>query len=136
MKTPAVITQKMLWEELQEVKSLLLKVTKDQIDNSIQEVSVNKASQLMKVGNATVLKMIKSGELKARTYKSKGQTRYRIRIADIRAFQEGKKQESEFIMTVQSTTNHNQRMQEVIQNAYAKAGIDPKKPKRSRSNLL
>jgi len=135
MNSPAVITVSMLWQELQEVKSLLLSVTKDQIDNSIQEVSVNKASQLMKVGNATVLELIKSGELKARIYKSNGQTRYRIRIADIRSFQEAKKRETEYLMTAQPTTNQ-LTMQEVIQNAYTKAGIDPKKPKRSRSNLL
>lgn len=130
-----MITVSMLWQELQEVKSLLLSVTKDQIDNSIQEVSVNKASQLMKVGNATVLELIKSGELKARAYQRNGQTRYRIRIADIRSFQEMKKRETEYLMTAQPTTNQ-LTMQEVIQNAYTKAGIDPKKPKRSRSNLL
>lgn len=135
MNNPSVITVSMLWQELQEVKSLLLSVTKDQIDNSIQEVSVNKASQLMKVGNATVLELIKSGELKARAYQRNGQTRYRIRIADIRSFQEMKKRETEYLMTAQPTTNQ-LTMQEVIQNAYTKAGIDPKKPKRSRSNLL
>lgn len=136
MNSPAVITVSMLWQELQEVKRLLRSVTKDQIDNSIQEVSVNKASQLMKVGNTTVLGLIRSGELKARAYKSNGHTRYRIRIADIRTFQEMKKRETEYIITEQPTTNHQQTMQEVIANAYAKAGIDPKKPKRSRSNLL
>ncbi len=136
MNNPSVITSEMLWQQLQELKSLLLSVTKDQIDNSIQEVSVNKASQLMKVGNATVLELIKSGELKARTYKRNGQTRYRIRIADIRSFQEMKKRETEYLMTAQPTTNHQLTMQEVKANAYAKAGIDPKKPKRSRSNLL
>lgn len=135
MNNPSVITSEMLWQELQEVKSLLKSVAKASLDSSIQEVSVNKASQLMKVGNATVLQLIKSGELKARTYKSNGQTRYRIRIADIRSFQEMKKRETEYLMTPQPTTNQ-LTMQEVIQNAYTKAGIDPKKPKRSRSNLL
>lgn len=135
MNNPSVITSEMLWQELQEVKSLLKSVAKASLDSSIQEVSVNKASQLMKVGNATVLQLIKSGELKARTYKSNGQTRYRIRIADIRSFQEMKKRETEYLMTAQPTTNQ-LTMQEVIQNAYTKAGIDPKKPKRSRSNLL
>ncbi|MBN8545818.1 MAG: helix-turn-helix domain-containing protein [Ignavibacteria bacterium] len=135
MRTPAVITFSMLWQELQEVKKLLQSVAKESLDNSIQEVSVNKASQLMKVGNTTVLELIKSGELKARTYKSNGHTRYRIRIADIRTFQEMKKRETEYVLT-QPTNNHQKTMQEVIANAYAKAGIDPKKPKRSRGNLL
>lgn len=136
MNSPAVITVSMLWQELQEVKSLLKAVAKEQIDNSIEEVSVNKATKLLKAGYPTIIELIESGELKARRYKAKGKTRYRIRIADIRSFQEAKKRETEHVLTSQSTINHQKTMQEVIANAYAKAGIDPKKPKRSRSNLL
>lgn len=133
---PAVITVSMLWQELQEVKSLLRSVAKEQIDNSIEEVSVNRATRLLRLGYPSVIELIEKGDLKAREYQANGKTRYRIRIADIRTFQEQKKRETEFSLIAQQTTNQTQTMQEVIANAYSKAGIDPKKPKRSRSNLL
>lgn len=131
---PAVITVSMLWQELQEVKTLLKSVAKEQIDNSIEEVSVNKAARLMRVGAAKVIEHIDSGELKARRYTANGKTRYRIRVADIRAFQEEQKMKAEWLKN--RDNNPIKTIEEVIANAYAQAGVDPKKPKRSRGNLL
>lgn len=134
---PAVITFSMLWQELQEVKSLLKSVAKEQIDKSIEEVSVNKATRLLKVGYPSVIELIEKGDLKARRYKANGKTRYRIRIADIRAFQEQKKRETEWMQYRRDDENTQPKtIEEVIANAYAQAGVDPKKPKRKRGNLL
>jgi hypothetical protein len=136
-KIPSVITSAMLWQELQEVKSLLKIVTKDHLEMSIEEVSLHKASKLLRLGQATIIKLIKTGDLKARTYKTNGQERYRIRIADIRIFQEQKSQEAENIYSLPLTNNKKPlTMKEVISNAYKAAGVDPTKPKRQKHNLL
>ncbi len=134
---PAVITVSMLWQELQEVKNLLRSVAKEQIDNNIEEVSVNKASRLMRVGYAKVIEHIENRELKARSYTANGKIRYRIRVADIRAFQEQKAREADWMQHRREEQNNKPKtIEEVIAHAYAQAGIDPKKPKRKRSNLL
>ncbi len=86
------ITSQMIWDELQSQSKLIKKLLEKEEQFSIEEVSLNKASKLLKLGPVTVLDEVKKGSLKARIYfDSKRKKRYRFRLADIRAFQEADK---------------------------------------------
>jgi hypothetical protein len=89
MNTPSYVTSLMIWNELQEMKKQLEKLTKNNLAESLQEVSVNQACKILKQGRDKVVSAIEAGEIKARKYKaSNGEIRYRIRIVDIKEFQE------------------------------------------------
>ena len=84
-----LITSKMIWEELQRQSKLLKKLIEKEEQYSIEEVSLNKASKLLKLGPNTVIDEVERGNLKARIYyDNKRRKRYRFRLADIREFQE------------------------------------------------
>jgi hypothetical protein len=85
-----LVTQQMIWDELIEQRKILTQLIDREAQHSIEEVSLNKASKLLKRGSESVIEDVKNGNLKARTYTDKNQnTRYRFRLADIRKFQEG-----------------------------------------------
>lgn len=87
-----LITSKMIWDELQRQSKLLMKLIEKEEQFSIEEVSLNKASKLLKLGPNTVLDEVQKGNLKARVYHdTKRRKRYRFRLADIREFQEAEK---------------------------------------------
>lgn len=89
MSTPAVVTFAMMYEELQEIKKTLKALTKNTLTESIQEISLSQTSKLLKLGREHVIRQIKEGNLKARVYKdAKGRERYRIRLIDLKEFQE------------------------------------------------
>lgn len=119
MNTPAVITSKMMWEELQVIKSQLAKLTKNTLTESIQEISFLQTCKILKLGKESVLRLIDSGELKARKYKdAKGKIRYRIRLIDLKEFQEFSRVNEEAI---------NERKQEeerVLKERKSKASAD------------
>lgn len=88
---PAIITQKMLFEKLLIVEKKLDKILSKEAEHSIEELSLNKAKKLLRLSDVTIINLVKTGKLKARTYKdSERKTRYRFRIADIRAYQKSK----------------------------------------------
>jgi hypothetical protein len=119
MNTPAVITSKMMWEELQIIKSQIAKLTKNTLTESIQEISFLQTCKILKLGKQSVLRLIDSGELKARKYKdAKGKIRYRIRLIDLKEFQEFTRANEEAI---------NERKQEeerVLRQRNSKASAD------------
>lgn len=119
MNTPAVITSKMMWEELQIIKSQIAKLTKNTLTESIQEISFLQTCKILKLGKQSVLRLIDSGELKARKYKdAKGKIRYRIRLIDLKEFQEFARVNEEAI---------NERKQEeerVLKQRNSKASAD------------
>ncbi len=119
MNTPAVITSKMMWEELQIIKSQIAKLTKNTLTESIQEISFLQTCKILKLGKESVLRLIDSGELKARKYKdAKGKIRYRIRLIDLKEFQEFARVNEEAI---------NERKQEeerVLKERNSKASAD------------
>lgn len=119
MNTPAVITSKMMWEELQIIKSQIAKLTKNTLTESIQEISFLQTCKILKLGKESVLRLIDSGELKARKYKdAKGKIRYRIRLIDLKEFQEFSRVNEEAI---------NERKQEeerVLKERKSKASAD------------
>lgn len=98
--TPAVITTAMMWQELQEIKKTLKVLTKNNISESIQEISFSQACKVLKLGREHVRELIDSNKLKARRYKDKnGKERLRIRIADIKEFQDKERQHEEVVQT-------------------------------------
>lgn len=119
MNTPAVITSKMMWEELQVIKSQLAKLTKNTLTESIQEISFLQTCKILKLGKESVLRLIDSGELKTRKYKdAKGKIRYRIRLIDLKEFQDFARVNEEAI---------NERKQEeerVLKERNSKASAD------------
>jgi len=119
MNTPAVITSKMMWEELHVIKSQLAKLKKNTLTESIQEISFLQTCKILKLGKQSVLRLIDSGELKARKYKdAKGKIRYRIRLIDLKEFQEFTRANEEAI---------NERKQEeerVLKQRNSKASAD------------
>jgi len=59
---------------------------------SLEEVSLNKASKILRLGSDTLVSMIKRGLLPARKYRdSKHKIRYRLLLTDIKEFQDRNK---------------------------------------------
>lgn len=81
--------EKLIFEKLTEIeKKINLLIEKREIE-SIEEISIGKAAKLMRIGAERITGYINSGKLKARAYRDKNKVkRYRVRIADIRTFQE------------------------------------------------
>ncbi len=83
-----LVTSQMIWDELQEQKRLLRKILDREIQFSIEEISLNKASKLLHLGSKRIIEEVEKGNLNAIIYYDKtGKKRYRFRIADIREFQ-------------------------------------------------
>lgn len=87
-----VVTQSMIWEELQEQKRLIKQLLEREVENSIEEISLYKASKKLHLSQDTIVDLVKKGKLEARTYKdSNKKTRYRFKISDIHKFQKESK---------------------------------------------
>lgn len=80
-----IITTTMLWEAIQEQRKMLEKILKKDMSNDFEEVALWRACKGLHLGQKTVIDLITRGELKARIDEN---GRYRIRLADIRAFQD------------------------------------------------
>lgn len=90
-QTQGIISQRMLYDKLLVVEEKLDKILSKEAEHSIEEISLHRARKLLKLSDATIINLVKTGKLKARTYKDRNKrTRYRFRIADIRAFQQSK----------------------------------------------
>lgn len=76
---------------LQEVKSLHKKIDEireEKIFEGIEEISQGKAAKLLHRGEASLLELVGTKQLKGMPYKTKGgEIRYRFRLSDIKAFQ-------------------------------------------------
>jgi len=84
-----VVTQSMIWEELQEQKKLIKQLLEKGFENSIEEISLYKASKKLHMSQETIIDLVKSGKLEARTYKDNARkTRFRFKVADIHKFQQ------------------------------------------------
>jgi len=87
-----LITVEMIWNRLNSIEEKLNKLLNDANDFSIEEVSLNKACKLLHLGTDSIINLVKTGKLKARTYRdSKRRIRYRFLLKDIKAFQESNK---------------------------------------------
>lgn len=90
--SPTIVTQRMIWDELQALKRQMNDLTKPRKEGrayDLEEVSLYKACKLLHLGSDTVIGFIKGGELKARLHKSRsGGVSYRLRLSDIQEWQE------------------------------------------------
>lgn len=87
-----LVTQEQIWNKLDQLERKLEKFLSNADSFSIEEVSLNKACKLLKLGSYSVIQLVKSGKLQARIYRdSKRKLRYRFRLVDIRSFQENNK---------------------------------------------
>lgn len=83
-----LITTEMLWNEVQETKRLLKHLVERDEQYSIDEISLYRATKILKLGRETIISEVKKGNLTAQTYRDKTKKiRYRFRLADIRTFQ-------------------------------------------------
>lgn len=93
-----LVTQEMIWNEIQETKKLVSKLLEEKESFDISEISLNKACKLLRLGNATILRLVKSKKLEARTYRDTNhKTRYRFLLKDIKKFQESNKYHQTFL---------------------------------------
>lgn len=91
-----LVTQEMIWNELQTIKKMMQSIIDKNEQFSIEEVSLNKACKLLHLGNPTIIELVKSGKLKARIYRdSKTKLRYRFLLKDISEFQNSNKYEED-----------------------------------------
>lgn len=93
-----LVTLEMIWNELTNLEKKLDSFINNTQEFSIEEVSLNRACKLLRLGNETVIKLVRSGKLQARTYRDKKrQLRYRFLLKDIKTFQESTKYYQTFL---------------------------------------
>lgn len=93
-----LITQEQIYNKLTELEKKLDSFLNDAQEFSIEEVSLNKACKLLRLGNETVIRLVRSNKLQARTYRdSKRKLRYRFLLKDIKTFQESTKYHQTFL---------------------------------------
>ncbi len=93
-----LITQEQIWQKLNELDQKLEKFWKGAEQFSVEEISLNKACRLLRLGDSTIIKLVKSGKLKARIYRdSNHRQRYRFLLKDIKEFQDSTKYQHEFL---------------------------------------
>lgn len=93
-----LITQEQIWNKLTDLEKKLDSFLNDDQEFSIEEVSLNKACKLLRLGNATVIRLVRSNKLQARTYRDVNRKlRYRFLLKDIKTFQESNKYHQTFL---------------------------------------
>lgn len=93
-----LVTQEQIWNKLTELEKKLDSFLTDANQFDVQEVSLNKACKLLRLGNETVIRFVRSGKLQARTYRdNKRQLRFRFLLKDIKTFQESSKYHQTFM---------------------------------------
>ncbi len=94
-----LITQEQIYNKLTELEKKLDSFLNDAQEFSIEEVSLNKACKLLRLGNETVIRLVRSKKLEARTYRDSKtrKLRYRFLLKDIKTFQESNKYHQTFL---------------------------------------
>jgi hypothetical protein len=93
-----LVTQEQIWNKLTDLEKKIDSFLNNASDNDISEVSLNKACKLLRLGNETIIRLVRSGKLQARTYRdNKRQLRYRFLLKDIKTFQESNKYHQTFM---------------------------------------
>jgi hypothetical protein len=93
-----LVTQEQIWNKLTDLEKKIDSFLNNASDNDISEVSLNKACKLLRLGNETIIRLVRSGKLQARTYRDKKrQLRYRFLLKDIKTFQESTKYHQTFL---------------------------------------
>lgn len=93
-----LITQEQIWNKLTDLEKKLDSFLNGAQEFSIEEVSLNKACKLLRLGNETVIRLVRSNKLQARTYRDVNRKlRYRFLLKDIKTFQESTKYHQTFL---------------------------------------
>lgn len=93
-----LITQEQIWNKLTDLEKKIDSFLNGAQEFSIEEVSLNKACKLLRLGNETVIRLVRNKKLEARTYRdSKHKLRYRFLLKDIKSFQERSKYYQTFL---------------------------------------
>lgn len=90
MKTPTLVSNSMIWEELQSQKKILQRILERDLEHSIEEVSVHRASRILKVSTSTIISLAKKNIIPARKYKTKKSPKgysYKFKVFDIHEYQ-------------------------------------------------
>lgn len=83
-----LISMEMIYNKLCKTEQILEQMLKENEQNSIEEISLNKAAKLLHKGTDWIIRQVQSGKLSAIKYRDKKhRTRYRFRISDIKNFQ-------------------------------------------------
>lgn len=78
----------MVFEKLQIVEKKLDQLLSRDVEHSIEEVSLHKASKLLHRNRFVLIEAVENGLLTARKYIHNNQIRYRFRIADLYKYQQ------------------------------------------------
>lgn len=90
-----LVTQEQIWKKLESLEKKLDKFLNDTQLESIEELSLNKACRRLRLGSDTIIHLVKTGKLQARTYRDKTRRRrYRFLLSDIKKFQNENKYDS------------------------------------------
>ena len=93
-----LVTFEMIYDKILNLEKRLDQFLTQTNENDISEVSLNKACKLLRLGNETVVRLVRSNKLQARTYRdSNRKLRYRFLLKDIKSFQESTKYHQTFL---------------------------------------
>lgn len=93
-----LVTQEQIWNKLTDLEKKLDSFLNNANENDISEISLNKACKLLRLGNETIVRLVRSNKLQARTYRDKNRKlRYRFLLKDIKTFQESTKYHQTFL---------------------------------------
>lgn len=93
-----LVTFEMIYDKILNLEKRLDQFLTQANENDISEISLNKACKLLRLGNATIIRLVRSKKLEARTYRdSNHKTRYRFLLKDIKSFQESTKYHQTFL---------------------------------------
>jgi hypothetical protein len=89
-----LVTNEMILSELKEIKRELALIKQRDIENNINEISLDKARKLVRKSPDFLIAEYKAGRLKAMPYKDKdGNERLRFRICDLNDWQKNRSEE-------------------------------------------
>lgn len=85
---PMTRAERLIIDELITLGKKIDTILEDKVYESIDEISLRKASKILRRGSGTIIRLVEAGKLRALTYKdAEHKTRYRFRVADIREYQ-------------------------------------------------
>lgn len=85
-----LISNQMIWSELQEQKKILNKILTRDLEHSIEEISLSRAARMLKISPATLFKMAEEKEIISIKYKTKKSPKgysYKFKVFDIHEHQ-------------------------------------------------
>jgi hypothetical protein len=84
---PMTKAERFLFQKLDSLERKIDELNESKVMDSILEVSANRACKILTMGYETLIKEIESGKLRARKFKSHGEIRYKIKVSDIKLYQ-------------------------------------------------